>query len=80
MEPVLSPDKEKVGPLPCTAGTEHYLLLSPVIRPLDNKNGEFDKAHIMTGIIVTSAATGNKTDDGHLIKGYGIKMRIYLEE
>ena len=60
MEPELSPDKEKGGPPPCTAGTEQALRRSPDTRPLDNKNGEVDKAHVVTGIIVTPAATGKK--------------------
>ena len=60
MEPVLSPDKEKVGPPTCTAGKENVLLRSPDTRTLDNKNGEFDKACVMTGIIVTPSSTGKK--------------------
>ena len=60
MEPVLSPEKEKGGPPHCTAGTEHALLRLSDTRPLDNKNGEVNKAHIATGIIVTPAATGKK--------------------
>ena len=60
MEPVLSPDREKGGPTPCTTGTEHALLRSSDTRPLDNKNGEVDKARVATGIIVTPAETGKK--------------------
>ena len=60
MEPVLSPEKEKGGPPPCTAVTEHALLLSPDTRTLENKNAEFDKARVSTGVIVTPAATGKK--------------------
>ena len=60
MEPVLSPDNEKGGPPPCTAGTEHALLRLYDTRPVDNKNGEVDKARVATGIIVTPAATAMK--------------------
>ena len=63
MEPVLSPDKEKGGPPPWTAGTEHALLHSYDTRPLENKNGEVQKARVATGIIVTPAATGKKPAD-----------------
>ena len=57
MEPVLSLDREKGGSPPCTAGTEHDLLRLPDTRLLDNKNGEFDKARVATGIIIAPAAT-----------------------
>ena len=60
MEPVLSPDKEKRGPPPCTAGTEHNLLCYPDTRLLDNKNVEVNKARVAIGIIVTPAAKGKK--------------------
>ena len=60
MEPVLSPDKDKVGPPTCTTGTEYALLRSPDTWTLDNKNGEVDKSSVTTGIIVTPAATGKK--------------------
>ena len=42
------------------AGIEHDLLCSIDTRPLDNKNGEVNKAHVTTGIIVTPTATGKK--------------------
>ena len=63
MEPLLLPDKEKVGLPPFTAGTEHDFLRSPDTRPLDNKNGEVEKSCVATGIIVTPAATGKKPAD-----------------
>ena len=62
MGPVLSPDKDKGVPPPCTAGTEHSLLRSPDTWPLDNKNGEVEKALIETRMIVTTAVTGKKPD------------------
>ena len=45
------------------AGVEHALLRSPDNSPLDNKNGEVEKARFVTGIIVTPAATGKKPAD-----------------
>ena len=60
MEPVLSPDKGNGGPPPCTAVIEHALLRLSDTRPLENKNGEVDKARVATGIIVTPSATGKK--------------------
>ena len=60
MEPVLSPEKDKGGPPPCTEVKEHDLLRSHDTRPLDNKNGKVDKARVATGIIVTTAAAGKK--------------------
>ena len=60
MEPVLSPYKDKGVPPPCTAGAEYYLLSLPDTRPLDNKNGEVDKARVATGIIVAPTSTGEK--------------------
>ena len=60
MEPVLSLYKDKRGPPPCTADTEHALLRSTNTSPLDNKNGEVGKARVATGIIVTPVATRNK--------------------
>ena len=60
MEPVLSPDKVNGGTPPCMAGIEHALLSLSDTRPLENKNGEFDKARVATRIIVTPAATGKK--------------------
>ena len=60
MEPILLPDKDKGGPPPHTAGTEHALLRSPNTMLLDNKNGEVKKYCVMTGIIVTPEATGKK--------------------
>ena len=59
MEPVLSLDKDKVGPPPCTAGIEHTLLCSPDTMLLDNKKGDVKKAPVATGIIVIPAAAGN---------------------
>ena len=58
MEPVFSPDKDTGEPPPFTSGTEHALLCSPDTRLLDNKNGEVDKARIVSGIIVTPVAAG----------------------
>ena len=40
--------------------TEHALLRSHDTRPLDNKNGEAEKARVATGIIVTPAEMGKK--------------------
>ena len=62
MEPVLSPDKEKVGPPPCTAGTEHALLCQPDTSLLKIKELEVDKARVATRIIVSPAETGKKAD------------------
>ena len=61
MKPVLSPDKEKVGPPPGTAGTEYALLRSTDARSVDNKNAEFGKYCVATGIIVTPTETGKNT-------------------
>ena len=58
IEPLLSPDKEKGRPAPYTEGTKNSLLLSPDTRPLDNKNGEVNKARVATGIIVTPCSDG----------------------
>ena len=60
MEPIFSPDKEKVEPPPYRAGKEHDLPRSPDTRPLDNKNGEVYKSRVATGVIVTPAATRKK--------------------
>ena len=63
IEPVFSPDKEKGGPLSCTAGTEHALFRSPDTRPLDNKNGGVEKARVTIELIVTPEAMGKKPAD-----------------
>ena len=57
---MLSPDKKTILPHPFTEGTEHALLRSPDTRLLDNKNVEFNKDCVATGIIVTPTATGKK--------------------
>ena len=63
MEPIFPPDRDKGGPPPCTAGTENALFRLTDTRPLDNTKGEFDRAHVATGMIVTHAATGKKPAD-----------------
>ena len=62
MEPVLSPDKVNGVPPPCTAGIEHDILRLSDTRPLENKNGEVEKACVATRIIVTPAVTGKNPD------------------
>ena len=63
MESVLSLDNKKGVPPPCTPGTEYDILCLPKTRPLDNKNGEVEKACVVKGIIITPAAKRKKVAD-----------------